>query len=352
MGRDKELYHLKSVLSSSTLHPTIEGENGVGKTSLVAVAGYELHRAYMLGNESMALIPLDSPFQLLPADTAANIKRRVLFEVAHKFVEVGDELARAGLSAPDVREVRKWLTKATQATQGGGLTIAGFGGSASRGRVANTSTGFSEAGFVAMIESWLRTAFPTPQHGGFLGVIDNLELLGTLQSARELLESMRDSVLGLPGMRWVLCGSRGIVRTVVSSSRLEGRLSDPMILGPLQHSAVSEVISARVRQYHVGRDFVAPVGRASFRHLYHVLNNNLRNALKYADDFSLWLFMNENPPWNNATNDELLRIWLTTQADAHLADTTIGRAAWSVFDGLVDLGGSCSPSDHERVPNR
>lgn len=347
VGRAEELRELKTILQSTALHPTIEGENGVGKTSLVAVAGYELRRTFVLGNDSKALIPIESSLQLTPEDTVAGFRRKVLFEIARAFIDAADELRQGGYEVPNTSDVRRWLSRAVQGQSGMGISAAGFGGSVSRASSPNTSAGFSEAGFASEIESWLRQTFPTAEHGGFLCIIDNLELLGTLQAARQLLESMRDSVLGLQGIRWVLCGSRGIVRTVVSSSRLEGRLATPMLLGALPDTEVAEVVSARQRQYKIRDDAVAPVGHRGFRHLYDVLNRNLRNALKYADDFALWLYMHESPPWNRENVSRLLEVWLTDIADAHASETRIGRAAWAVFDGLIEMGGACSPSDHE-----
>ena len=92
---------------------------------------------------------------------------------------------------------------------------------------------------------------------------------------------------------------------------------------------------------------MAPVGRRSFRHLYDVLNSNLRNSLKYAEDFSMWLATETEAPWRRDENARLLEVWLTEMADAHYSDTQIGKAAWRVFDTLVTLGGTCSPSDNE-----
>lgn len=37
---------------------------------------------------------------------------------------------------------------------------------------------------------------------------------------------------------------------------------------------------------------------------------------------------------------------MTDSADRYHADTKLGGAAWKVFDTLVSLGGSCSPSDY------
>jgi hypothetical protein len=49
VGRNTELRRLKVMLGSSVLHPTVEGENGAGKTSLVAVAGFSCLRTLRTG---------------------------------------------------------------------------------------------------------------------------------------------------------------------------------------------------------------------------------------------------------------------------------------------------------------
>ena len=60
------------------------------------------------------------------------------------------------------------------------------------------------------------------------------------------------------------------------------------------------------------------MGRTSFRHIYDVLNSNLRNALKYAGDFSLWLATEVDPPYTPGENGRLLEVWLTDIADRQL----------------------------------
>lgn len=247
--------------------------------------------------------------------------------------------------------MRRWLTRAVQKNRSIGVTapVVGGGLSGGSGVGSNTASGFSEAGFATMVESWLSECFPTPELGGFICVLDNLELLERSQVARGLLESMRDEVLGLPGLRWVLCGSRGIVRSVASSSRLEGRLADPMEVGPLSHEYVGEVVQKRIEHYRVVDGAVAPVRREAFQFMYEVMGRNLRNALKYCDDFSydVWSTDPGELQKGRQSNFELLEAWLAQKADQHLADTRIGDAAWTVFDQLVRLGGSCSPSHHE-----
>ncbi len=57
-------------LTSSSTHPTIEGQNGVGKSSLVAVAGLQMKRAFEREDTTQLLIPLRERFQLDSAATA------------------------------------------------------------------------------------------------------------------------------------------------------------------------------------------------------------------------------------------------------------------------------------------
>jgi hypothetical protein len=346
VGRAEPLRKLRNYLTSSALHPTIEGDNGVGKTSLVAVAGYQLQKTFESGSTGQALLPLPRAFQLTNSDTAETFSEKVLYAVAASFIENHDLLANRGLSVPNTHEVDQWLNAPVFHTTGGGAQFAGFGADLTRGSEPNTSTGFTSAGFQAAIARWLRECFPSRQSGGFICVIDNLELLETSQVARTLLESMRDSVLDLPGLRWVLCGARGIVRTGASSQRLEGRLAEPMDLLPIADADVSDVVRRRIEVFGIDDDAIAPVGPDGFRHIYDILNRNLRNTLKFCEDFAFWLSENMPTPLTMDSAFSLMEVWLTEQADAYYSQTSLGARAWGVFDGIAGLGGSISPGDY------
>lgn len=348
VGRNKELSRLVRYLTSSGLHSTIEGDNGVGKSSLVAVAGYRLKRDFENQLSAQAVIPMGDSFQLSAEDSANEFRARVMYAVARAFIDHRDLLKHGGLNVPEVKAVDSWLNKPVFSQNGGGATVAGFGAQSNRGSQPNTSQGFTDAGFVQTVTKWLRDCFPSRESGGFLCVIDNLELLETSRATRTLLESIRDDVLALPGLIWVLCGARGIVRTAASSPRLEGRLAEPMELLPVDDSDVIEAIRRRIDLFKVDASAVAPVGPAGFRHLYDVLNRNLRNALKYSEDFSFWIADNVDDGWNSEDADQLLQIWLSEKADDALRDTKITPRAWAVFDGIADSGGSVSPSNYEQ----
>lgn len=347
VGRDEELDELKAFLTSSTLHPTIEGDNGVGKTSLVSVASYRLMQDFANGDAAEALIPLPEPFQLVPSDTDKTFAAKVLYQVAHAFIEHHDLLVRRGLNAPSTGSIDQWLNAPLFRSGGVEVNVLGSGGSISKGVEPNSSGGFTEAGFAAIITQWLKECFPTRQSGGFVAIIDNLELLETSKTTRALLESMRDTVLNLTGIRWVLCGARGIVRTGASSQRLEGRLLAPMELLPISDENVATAMIRRAEVYRIDSDAIAPVGPDGFRYLYDVLNFNLRNTLKYCEDFSFWLRKNLPEEKSEMEYLRLLKSWLKNQADKHNSDTALGDRAWKVFDKLSAGGGSVSPSQFE-----
>lgn len=194
------------------------------------MAGYQLHQDFTVGGTSQALIPLPRTFQLDPSGTTEGLLRKVLWEVAQAFIRHHDELKRHGISVPDIERVKDWIATAAHKGTGGGINVLGSGLNANRETSVNTSEGFAGSGLPALMRQWLAEAFPSRANGGFIGVVDNMELLETSKAARAMLEAMRDEVLGLDGVSWVLCGARGIMRTSASSPRMEGRLSEPLDL--------------------------------------------------------------------------------------------------------------------------
>ncbi len=200
-----------------------------------------------------------------------------------------------------------------------------------------------------MVATWLKECFQTNNTGGFICSIDNLELLETSKNARSLIEAIRDEVLGVRGLKWVLCGARGIVRSVASSPRLQGVLADPIVVSPIDDSQIQHLISTRLKLFSISEAAIPPVDAVGFEHLYNIGNKNLRNALKYSEDFSFWLADNEKIPNNPSERFELLEIWMAELASQYEQDTaSLGKRAWQVFDKLAADGGSTSPSQYEQ----
>ena len=350
VGRAHELSQLKMYLTSSSTHPTIEGQNGVGKSSLVAVAGFQTMREFERKRTTQLLIPLREPFQLDGHATADDFARKVYFAVAQAFIDNHELLKSTGRKIPDTAQVREWLNSPVFVSRQGGAQVIVAGANYGQGTVANEGSGFSEAGFRATVETWLRETFPSDEAGGFICLLDNLELLLTVQGARGLLESLRDSLLSRAGLRWVLCGARGIMRGAASSSRLQGVLSDPLELQPIPDDVAPDVVARRIEVFSERLDAYAPVEPQGFKHLFEVGNRNLRNALKYCEDFTFWQQREQVFPTDPEEKHGLLEPWMAYQSDAYLQATAgVGNRAWEVFDTIVNMGGAASPSDYSAL---
>lgn len=349
VGRDKELKRLTTYLRSSATHPTLEGPNGVGKTSLVSVAGFRLKQDFIDQNHQQAMIPIAEPFQLTTEDTAASFKRRVFFKVAQTIIENHDLLKSRGFDVPDIEHINNWLNSPVFSNVGGGIGVFQVGSiNATKGTTVNTGAGFTEDGFISAVSMWLKKCFPTAATGGFIAVIDNLELLETSKTARSLLEAIRDEVLGIHGLRWVLCGARGIIRSVASSPRLQGVIAEPINIDPIAHEHIQPLIAARLKYFKVSDSAIPPVEANGFNHIYTIGNNNLRNAMKYSEDFSFWAVDNSLDGKSSEEKLTMLETWMQEVSSQYEQDTSgVGKRAWQLFDKLAEIGGSTSPSEFE-----
>ena len=349
VGRDIELKRLTTYLRSSDTHPTLEGPNGVGKTSLAAVAGFSLKKEFAENTSQQALIPIDEPFQLTQEDTTYSFKRKVLLKVAQAFIDNNELLKSRGYNVPDSSSISQWLNSPILSSLGGGVNIFGLAGvSANQGSAANTSAGFNEDGFITTVLTWLKQCFPTNSSGGFICTIDNLELLETSKNARALLEGIRDEILGVKGLRWVLCGARGITRSVASSPRLQGFLADPIPINPIRDEFVEKLITTRLDEFKISKTTSITVDAKGFDHLYKIGGRNLRNAMKYSEDFSFWA-SEHNLIFDDAEKRfEIIERWMKETAELYLSDTTGVRGkAWEVFEQLALTGENISPSQYE-----
>ncbi|WKN48310.1 ATP-binding protein [Nocardioides sp. Arc9.136] len=341
VGRDREVEQLQRRIGSMGTHPTVEGLAGVGKSSLIAVATYRMLRRGAASPSKNLFVPCE-PFQATM--TVDQFEKQVYFGIAQTLIAHIEAFRKAGLDIPDVARLDNWLNDATfrQATG----SIAGFGGGG--GAVPNESDGYASSGFPEAVREQLLRCFPTNDAGAVVCVVDNLELLETAGEARRTLEALRDTVFKLPGTRWVLCGSRGIVSRA-RSARLSGVFDAPMRVGPLSDEASLAAVERRLEEFG-GPNAYAPVPPEGFEFLYGVLNRNLRDAMAYAQQFSDYVYAEylvkdlELP-----TGQELqtaMENWLQDVADsAHSDARGISQRTWQFFDQLAEMGGFCRVSD-------
>ena len=343
VGRDNEVGQIQRRIGSMGTHPTIEGPAGVGKSSLLAVASYRMLVDSVAAAAGTVFIPVPG-FQA--TTSVEEFETEVYFGVAQALIANVDAFRQAGLNIPDVARLDNWLNNST--FRQGSAVIAGFGGGG--GAVPNDAAGYANSGFQNAVKAELLKCFPTPATGGMVCVVDNLELLQTAGEARAALEALRDRIFNLPGLRWVLCGSRGIVSRA-RSERLSGIFDAPMRLGPLGYDATLSAVQRRLELFG-GPDSYAPVPPRSFEFLYRALNQNLRDAMAYAQQFSEWLYgsyvvLNRELP-GEEDRFSLMEAWLAELSDAAHKDARgTQKRHWQFFDQLAHAGGVCRLSEWE-----
>ena len=343
VGRDDELAQLQRRLSNPPKLPTVEGLNGVGKTSLVNVATYRCFQDHLADRRKPLFIPCRCAFQLAGADLdLAGFRDHVLREVAQTLLESVDSVPDVLQKNPDSHQLNAWLNNPSRGSFQLGLTYVSAGYNVE----TNTGEGYSRSGFAKSVTNWLEAIFPDHNKGGVVCVIDNLELLQTSELARQQLEALRDELLNVVGLRWVLCGALGIVHGIASSPRLEGRLHSPIELRGVADDVTDEIYSSRVKAYGQGTTYL-PIRPTDFTELYEILFRNLRSLLHYTDEFCQWA---ADRPLKYADNEKAdnFRGWLNDTSRKYLsaANQQVGAKAWEVFSTAAErFNGAFSPGD-------
>ncbi|MEA9752433.1 hypothetical protein VDG03_15700 [Xanthomonas campestris pv. raphani] len=344
VGRDAELETLIKRISAPPKLATLEGLNGVGKTSVVNVASYRLFDRHIQTASGPLYIPCRKIFQLNPSQELPTFIDSVLMEVAQTLI---DKSVFMQQKFPSLRTggIDRWLN----APQLLSFQAGGWGFQAGYQSEMNTSSGFERSGFRKSVATLLEQVFPTPEAGGVICTIDNLELLQSSDVARQQLEQLRDELLNMPGLRWVLCGALGIVYGVVASPRLEGFLHKPIEVGKIDGNHSADILRSRISAFSIGTGTpYLPLRPDDFAQLYEILRGNLRSVLSYADDYCQWV-SDGTVPGGDTERKNTFNRWLAEQAAAahDAVRSELRPRAVQVFEEATSIGGIFSPSDFE-----
>ncbi len=345
VGRDSELESLVRKITSPPKLATLEGLNGVGKTSIVNVACFQLFSKYLETGDGPMYIPCRRVFQLSPQQDLQSFVDLVLMEVAQTLIEKGNEIKQHPKRFMGA-QLNTWLNSPQLVNLQGGL----FGFQGGYQAENNASAGFERSGLRKVVTTWLETLFPNPESGGVICTIDNLELLQSSDVARQQLEQLRDELFNTKGLRWVLCGALGIVYGIVASPRLEGYLHKPIEIGDIGSQHAAAILTGRMAAFATeGRKPYLPLLPEDFAQIYAILRGNLRSVLSYADDFCQWIADQTEPPTSNDEKHSMFIQWLNEQTEAayQAVRQELRPKAVEVFQVAIRLGGVFSPSDFE-----
>lgn len=338
-GRADELETTKRRLYRQGKITCIEGSYGLGKTSLVNVAAYRAFREYLEKKSTQLLIPARETFQLDSTTTADSFAAKVYRCVAQTLLVRKDEVRDLGFEMPESAALDAWFNDPLLSRVEGGLSVAGWGIRIGKPPVANDGAGFDQDGLSNLVKSWLSKIFPDYGSGGVVCIIDNLEILESATAARRALEALRDTLFNQPGLRWVFCGASGILTGVAASARLNDYLLPMVEVKPLAGSALDTMLEARIREFVPSdREHYLPIGGDELKHLYWVVNNNLRGLLHSADSYCEWIGdLGDHRPMTDEKKSEAFDRWLVLHATRQYetARTKIAKEAWEILDVVL-----------------
>lgn len=355
VGREVELETVLRDLISGGQLVALEGDYGVGKSSLAAVAASTASHWREHRKSSPLILPAASPLELEANDTVAAFEQRAYYQVAGAILARADALVHDGFNLGQLRDFRSWL----QSPAGGGWT-AGIGASfpqsldfnvsVGRNREPNTGVGFSDAGVITLIDSWLNELFPTPLDGGVVLLLDNLEVLRKHPDRVDLFEALRDRLFKRNGLRWIISGAEGTVRVALNTPKMTGVFPEPIDLLPLPHDKIQEVIVRREAALRSRADAKLPVSPAAFEQAYVQTGRNLRVTLGLAERFALRTQPSEMAWMSQEQRDQAFHSWRAAEG-RRVVDQTAGQlsaASWRVLSTLVnDRDGIATPGDYK-----
>lgn len=291
VGRDRELETLYSDLVSGASLMALEGDYGVGKSSLAAAAAFGAANWRVRQGDPFFLSTPRS-LELNASESVDEFERRSYFQIAAVLLSKARRLIADGNKLDGASALARWLLspEGTSWNAGIGLSAALLGGieiSGGKSRAANTSAGFTDAGVIALIDNWLAELFPDISRGGVILRLDNLENLGRDYKLVETFESLRDRLFKRKGLRWILSGAEGMVRTALSSPKMTGSFAEPLDVLPIAHELAPEVVRRRAAVLSTRANAVLPVEPDVFEKLYIKTGRNLRFSLSLADTYAL-----------------------------------------------------------------
>lgn len=290
VGRDSELERLQRRIRDTDKIPTLDGVNGIGKTSIANIACFNLFKEANADISAPLIIPCRKSFQLSDGDDVSVFEDDFWLQIAQTLIENETILRPApGCTQAGVDRVIKDYLQSPVVRN---FSVSAFGFGGGYGASRSSSSGFDKVGFRAALLETLSELFPTSKSGGVVCILDNLELLQSSKSAKDTVEALRDTVLSAPGVKWVLCGASGVVRGVANSPRMTGKLHGPILINDIDDQAAGEIFDSRVRAFRNGNGTNLPITRENFLDLFYIMNGNTRFTLNEADEFCMWVFDN------------------------------------------------------------
>ena len=356
VGRESELASIKQQLKGGASVVPLEGDYGVGKTSLASAVMYDLACSNREGGP--LFLPRVSGVDLYREISIPEFEFKTMLSIAATLIENEGLLKSQGRRPHGIKELKKWVQSPSLNSSNwqAGLNVLSWGGQIGGGqsKTLNETSGFEKHGLSQFVQDMLNEVFPDQNSGGILCLLDNFESVKEREKAREIVETLRDSLFKRNGLRWIVSGAEGFVQTSFSSPKLIGVFSSPMKVSALPEKYAVEVVKVRELWYKIEGQVDAnpPMSHKAFSQLFVWVGKGLRLALSLCQNYVLSSDPREILSLSLQGRDEKFFTYIldeSRKAYKQLSDPKkVTKADWKVFEKLVsDKSGACSPSEYQ-----
>ena len=274
---DAEAQFASSVTDAAGGVLVISGDLGTGKTSFANVLQHRiLNRSAGFG---LRPLPCYFPSQLVKTDNAASIARKAVDNTIRS-VKKYCEVYRSNKLPSETKRYSDWL----------------FGGATQQIAIAGTGRTVSpvSAATVEVCADILATiADECSREVGVDGLficLDNAEILG-VNNLTELLKELRDSLLSLPRIWWILIGPSDLYSQIQQHNKSVSQriVGQGIELDSLTGQGFHDLIQRRVRAYGKRPEAKAPLSPNVHQRLHDAAAGELRFALKMGNDILVQL---------------------------------------------------------------
>ncbi len=108
VGREDEIVRLKRKITSRAAIPTLEGDIGVGKTSIISITAYRLEKNFYQ-NGGPCFLAMEQAFQLDSKEPLEKFSDSVYQKILLKIHKERSDLIARGINVPDTSKLYNWL---------------------------------------------------------------------------------------------------------------------------------------------------------------------------------------------------------------------------------------------------
>ena len=315
--------------SPGSSRQTIRGVVGVGKSTLAQHIKAEAANLGVLSTPAAVSVS-----SALTVDQLCALALRSILDALLGGAAEQAALRRKIENAEAVRQASQ-MVRVYQAITGssGGLSVAGFGGSAGRtSTLVTPSTATPSLMIQGLLQQLTHLAREALGKQAVLVHLNNLENLteSNAERAAQLMRDIRDICFMVEGYHWLVVGTDEAVRTVIDAQpQLATVFSTPPALSPLTQEEFLELLRRRYEALRIEENRPArpPVKPEAASALYRLFDGDLRGALAALDEATGEMLgfgaAGSDAPLGMPDMMPFLERWYATRAEERLGKSAV-----------------------------